>query len=285
MSGLGTSTQTSGGVTTTATQPFQPVINPETALVGQEQTIAQNPAFGETMSAADLARYGQAQSNLGNAANSNLGPSAANLAQTVFNTGGDPYGLLGQQRANLNPVANASLDPTQTPGMSNVLKTIQNDVSNNINSQFAGAGRSLSGLNQQAIGRGIAQGEAQPLLAQYNQNVQNMMGANQNLGAVGGQYNTNLNQGSQMGMAAPGLATANPLAQLAVSQQQRTQPYQTLGMQENILNPIAGLGGTVAGSGQLSGSQTASPLTQFGQANSALGSGISGGLLGLGGFV
>lgn len=285
MSGLGTSTQTSGGVTTTNTSPFAPVVQPETNLVGSEQNVAANPTFGFLPNSSENAAYTGALGNLNFGYNNNMGSDLSNIAQNSISAGGDPQGLLAQQRANLNPIANANLDPTQTPGMANVLKTIQNDVSNNVNSQFAGAGRSLSGLNQQAIARGISQGEAQPLLAQYNQNVQNTMGANQNLGAVGGQYNTNLGAAGQLGAAAPGLATAGDSAILALNQQQRLQPYQTLGVQENLLNPIAGLGGTVVGQGAAQGSQTASPLTQFGQANSALGSGLSGGLLGIGGFI
>ena len=44
-------------------------------------------------------------------------------------------------------------------------------MQNSVNGQFAGAGRDLSGLNQQYLGRGITAAEAPILLNQYNQNV------------------------------------------------------------------------------------------------------------------
>ncbi len=96
--------------------------------------------------------------------------------------------------------------------MQDVLKTIQNDVSNQVNGQFAGAGRSLSGLNTQTLARGLAQGEAVPLLNQYNQDIANQMGIQ---GAASGNIQTGLQDASQ----ALGLAMQGPMAQYGLAQQ------------------------------------------------------------------
>ncbi len=205
----------------------------------------------------------------------NFGPAAAQTASNILQTGGDPTGILRREATNLNPIAGmganngAGLDPTQTPGMANVLKTIQNDISNQVNSQFAGAGRSLSGLNEQTLSRGLAQGEAVPLLNQYNQNFANMLGANQQLGNVQGSAMGNIGQAFNYAQAAPGLATQIPMSKEALTQQQNLEPFQYLGTAENLINPIAGLGGTASGQQYTnqtgSGTATNSLLSQIGQ--------------------
>lgn len=185
----------------------------------------------------------------------NFAPQAIDLTNSYL--GGDPTGLLKPALANynnvLNPIATGNLDPTKTPGIQNLLDTIRSDVSNSINGQFAGAGRDLSGLNQQALARGIAQGEAQPLLNQYNQNVQNAVGAATGMfGAAGNTASAiggNQAQGVNFAANIPGLAAVGPQAALNVAQQGRQLPLQNLGMLENLTVPIAGLGGIQYNSG------------------------------------
>ena len=63
--------------------------------------------------------------------------------------------------------------------------TITSDISNQVNSEFAGAGRDLSGLNQQTLARGLSQGLAAPLLGQYNTDVQNQLAAANSLYGAG----------------------------------------------------------------------------------------------------
>lgn len=208
----------------------------------------------------------------------NFAPQATNLANNFI--GGDPSGLLSpalkQYQNTLNPIANASLDPMQTPGIQSLLDTIRSDVSNSVNGQFAGAGRDMSGLNQQALARGIAQGEAQPLLNQYNQNVSNVTGAAN--GLLGASNNTasamagNQAQGLNFASAVPSFATAQPSAVLAAQQAARALPLQNLGMLENLTVPIAGLGGQ--SNGTATASVSANPF------QTALG-----GILGVGGLL
>ena len=61
--------------------------------------------------------------------------------------------------------------------MNNLISTLGTDISSNINARYAAAGRDLSGLNTQNLARGLSQGLAAPLLSQYNQDVQNQLGA------------------------------------------------------------------------------------------------------------
>ncbi len=283
-SGLGTSTQdfTAAGNTNQASQtkPWGPAQSSLRNLISQSNKIAQDPVYWSSPNS--QYDYGQARSNL--ASLPNFGQTFANQANTIFDSGGDPTGLLHSSAQglqgninNLQPYATQNLDPTKTPGMQNVLDTIRNDISNQVNGQFAGAGRSLSGLNTQTLARGIGQGEAVPLLNQYNQNFSNMLGANNaqagyqgQLGNISQQTMANLAQGAQFAQQAPGAAAQIPMMMEQLEQQQRSAPMQLLGQQANIVNPIAGLGGSATGtqsSNQTgSGTATNSLLSQLGQA-------------------
>ncbi len=201
-----------------------------------------------------------------------FGAQAGDITGKFF--GGDPTGLLNPALQNyntaINPIASGNLDPTKTPGIQNLLDTIRSDVSNSVNGQFAGAGRDLSGLNQQYLARGIAQGEAAPLLNQYNQNVNNVMGAARGLydaaGNTASAIGANQQQGFNLATALPQVAGAAPMGVLAASNVSRALPLQNLGMLANLTVPIAGLGsqsvqrGTASSNTQ--GTQTASPLQQ-----------------------
>ncbi len=275
--GLGTGSQTFNATGNnnqfSQTNPYGPAQGGIANLLGSinQQNQAQN---GGNLTPQEATNYNQAE--LSALRQPDFGPAAAQTASNIFQTGGDPTGILRRSAGNLNPFASmggptgAGLDPSQTPGMQNVLNTIRNDVSNQINGQFAGAGRSLSGLNTQTLARGIGQGEAVPLLNQYNQNFANMLGANQQLGNISQNAMSNLGQGANFAQLAPQLAGAPRLRENQLIQQQRMQPLGYLGQIENMINPIAGLGGTVTGTQQNnqtgSGTATNSILGQLGQA-------------------
>ncbi len=249
--------------TTAPWLPSQPILQGILSGV-QSQLPNYQPTQVEQGAIANLSSNAQAIPN--------FGPQAANLAQSYL--GGDPTGLLNpalkQYQTTLNPIAGANLDPTKTPGIQNLLETIRGDVSNSVNGMFAGAGRDLSGLNTQTLARGIAQGEAAPLLNQYNQNVQNAMAAAGGLYDASGNTANALvgNQGQGLNIASmlPQLNALGPGAVLAAGQAGRAFPLQNLGMLANLTVPIAGLGnqgisrGT--GSSNTQGSYTMSPLQQ-----------------------
>jgi hypothetical protein len=129
-----------------------------------------------------------------------------------------------------------------------------------VNGMFAGAGRDLSGLNQQALARGLSQGEGQLIANQYNQNAANQLGA---MGSLYGAGNTtagllsNLNQQdlanrqAGLGVAGTGQSFANmPYEQqLAAAARSRGIPLQTLQTLVQLGVPIAGLGSSFSNTG------------------------------------
>jgi hypothetical protein len=101
-------------------------------------------------------------------------------AQSLLNGGGanaqagNVQGNLGTFRDQLTPYASGGMIGNN-PALAAQLAQIQNDVGNSVNSQFAAAGRDMSGANQMAYGRGVAAGEAPVIAAQYNQDVANQI--------------------------------------------------------------------------------------------------------------
>jgi len=155
-------------------------------------------------------------------------PQATDLANTLF-AGGDAQaqapmvsGAYQQYRAELNPYLQASfLDPRSTPGFSDALAATNADITNQVNGMFAGAGRDLSGLNTQALARGLSQGEGQLIANQYNANAANQLGA---MGSLYGAGNTTAGLLSSLNQQ----ALANRQAGLGVAstgQSFATMPY------------------------------------------------------------
>lgn len=205
------------------------------------------------------AQNGALNSIEGNANNFNqFNPQITSTIGSLLNGGGatDQAGNvgnnLGQYQSYLTPYANGSMIGNNS-ALQNQLSTIQNDVSNQINGQFAAAGRDFSPASSQALARGISQGEAPVIANQYNQDVANQLNA---AGSLYGAGNTTagilsgLNQQSlanrQAGIdAIPGAlgsqnAGANSI--LAAEAQKYGIPIGNLGMLAQIGIPIAGLG-------------------------------------------
>ena len=182
-----------------------------------------------------------------------------------------------QYQAQLNPYLQASfLDPRSTPGFSDALAAANADITNQVNGMFAGAGRDLSGLNQQALGRGLSQGEGQLIANQYNANVANQLGA---MGSLYGAGNTTAgllsslnqqalaNRQAGLGVVSTGQSFANmPYEQqLAAGAQARGIPLQTLQTLVQLGVPIAGLGSSFANTGATSGTTSGTQTgTQIG---------------------
>lgn len=231
--------------------------------------------------------------NNANATTANSAPAVQNYATSLLN-GGGATDQAGNVNANYqryvdqtNPLAsNTNYNPYDTPGFKDAINTATADITNNTNGSFAAAGRDFSGANSMALGRGLTQGLAPTIAAQYNQNVTNQQGAagnlynagNTNAGLLAGMTQQGLvNQGQ--GVTALGQATdtanAGANAELAAEAQRRGIPVQALGLLAQIGIPIAGLGSTSSGTsntvGQASGAQ------QFGQIAGGLGSLFGGG--------
>jgi hypothetical protein len=270
----GTSKQSTTQNSTTAPwEAAQPALQ---GILSQLQTQIGNSGLNSAQTGA----IDQLSNNASSA--SQFAPQITNFASNLLNGGGatNQTGAINnaysQYAAQTNPLAsNTNYDPMQTPGIGQQLQTIMSDIGNSVNGQFAAAGRDMSGMNQQTLARGYAQGIAPVLTAQYNQNVANQQGAAQNLYNAGNTTSgllSGLNQQSlanqSAGVTAAGAANdatnASANATLAAEAQRTGIPVQQLGLLAQIGIPIAGLGSQ--STGQSDTTKTDSGWTQFGQA-------------------
>lgn len=173
-------------------------------------------------------------------------------------------GVMGQTAAGNDIGGNSALKAQ--------LDAMTSDITGNINGQWAAAGRDLSPGNSQALGRGLAQGLAPVIAAQYNTDKSNQINAANTLYNAGNSTYGILNGNQQ---AANGnIATGAGLTDTALSNQnwgantilnaesQRTgiplSQYQTL---LGMVSPIAAQFGQQ--NGTTTGEQTMSPIQQF----------------------
>ena len=182
------------------------------------------------------------------------GGGAMNQAPMINNA----YSTYQQQLA---PYTNpAYLNPMGTPGFGDALAATNADITNQVNSSFAKAGRDMSGMNQQDLARGLSQGEGQLISNQYNQNVaaqQNAMNALYGAGNTTASNLTGLQQtglgNQQAGINASNAATAaqqyGPNLQLQAGLYGTQIPLSTLQAQSGILAPTAQAFGTQTGTG------------------------------------
>ena len=276
-----------GGQTTTQQQQQSSVSNPW----GPSQSLLQGilGQLGNQSTAPSMQQQGAIQ-NLYNATGSlpNFTPAATDTANLLLSGGnagaqaGNVQGAYNNLQSTLSPYLSSSyLNPMQTPGFSDALKTVNSDISNQVNDQFAAAGRDLSPGNSTALARGLSQGEGQLISNQFNQNVAAQQGAagtlygagNTTAGMLSGmnqQGLQNMLSGGQFAGMIPSLATGGSLAQLQAANMGAQLPYQNLGWLESLAVPIAGLGGQTSGQG------TGSTTQQTPWYTTALGAGLGG---------
>lgn len=223
----------------------------------------------------------QSNATLGNPYAGQIG----GYAQSLLNGGGanaqagNVQDNLATLQRQLAPYANGNMVGSNS-ALAAQLAQIQSDVANSVNSQFAAAGRDLSGANQMAYGRGVAAAEAPVIAAQYNQDVANQFNAANALYNAGNatantlsgmQQNYLANQGQGVTAAQSALDARNygANATLAEEAQRRGIPVQALSLLAQIGVPIAQLGqqstGTTKTNEQMSGAQ------QFGTIASGIG--------------
>jgi hypothetical protein len=277
----GTSTQQSTQNSTT--NPWEAATPALKGILGQIQGNLGNTGItGAESGALDTI------TNNANVNASRYAPQIGNYAGELLSGGGatNQAGNVNQNyldyRTATAPLANnTDYNPYNTPGFKDAINTATSDITNATNGQFAAAGRDFSGANSMALGRGLTQGLAPTIAAQYNQNVQNQQGAagnlynagNTNAGILAGLQQQKLaNQGQ--GVTAAGQAfeagNAGANATLAAEAQRRGIPVQALGLLAQIGIPIAGLGGQSTGNS--SGSQTMSGAQQFATIANGVGS-------------
>lgn len=153
-----------------------------------------------------------------------------------------------------SPLANnTDYNPYNTPGFGNALSTLNSDITNQINGQFASAGRDMSPAYSTALAKGLSQGESQLLANQYNQNVSNQQNASQNLYNAGNtaantlsgyQQNANSNQITGLNNIGTGVTAQNSPYTSTISAQNlwNSIPANNTSLWSNIATPIGSLG-------------------------------------------
>jgi hypothetical protein len=222
----------------------------------------------------------------------NLTPQATQSVQQLFQNAGMIPAAYQQTQQNLSPIAGANLNPFQTPGFSDALAKVNQDALNAVKGVYAGSGRSPSGAGD--FGKTFAQAvlpqEAAAVSGQYNQNVGNVLSAQQMLQNAGintaqGMGNVSMQALQQAGLL-PSLAMGPAAQQLNAANIVQGQPVQNLNA---LLQPgavLGGLGGTTTGTGYSTGQQMPAnnPLMNVLGGVSA-GAGLLGALGGSGGIM
>jgi hypothetical protein len=192
----------------------------------------------------------------------NLTPQATQAVQNIFGSAGMLPTTWGQVSGNLSPIAGMSADPYKTPGFSDALSYLTNNITNTVKGQYAASGREPSGAGGEpgVMARGLMQGEAPIIQDQYNKNLSNIMSANQMLSNAG--INTSQAMSGNMLAALqgagllPGVAMAPATAQMGAANAVYEQPLSNL---NKVLTPamgLGGMGGTTTGVGTATGTQT-----------------------------
>jgi hypothetical protein len=250
------SSKTTQSSTTAPWTEAQPAIQ---GILGKLSPLIQNSGLTS-------AQTGALNTIEANAANGNpyapaIGAATTNLLNGggATNEAGNINGYYDQYRQATQPLAsNTDYNPYDTPGFKNALDAQVADITNSTNGAFAAGGRDFSGANSMALGRGIMQGVAPTIAAQYNQNVNNQQGAANSLlqagntrsGLLSGLNQQGLtNQQAGVGMSNDALHAQNYGASttLAAEAQRTGIPIQTLGLLSSIGIPIAGLGSQSTG--------------------------------------
>lgn len=215
-----------------------------------------------------------------------IGANASNLLSGGGAT--DQNGALTDNLATLKGTLGTYTDPNystiNSPAVQRALQAAQADVSNSVNSQFAAAGRSGSGMNTDTLARGTTAAMAPIILNQANADTANRIGAattlygagNTTAGAITGNNQTALgNKIAGVDQANHALSANNYGAQqtIAADELAKSIPAADLGMLAQIGIPLAGLNMTMNGNSTTDQSVSPSLLQTITGIGSMLGSG------------
>lgn len=195
-----------------------------------------------------------------------FGADASDTAKRLFGSSTAPQvGMLSdalkQYQTNIGGTASgAELDPYSTPGFSDAINTATNDITNRVKGVYAGSGRDPSGAGSfaKSLGRGLTEGIAPTIAAQFNQNNANRFSAAKNLydasggtaGAITGQQQVPLANAVQGVGLLPQVSNSYmqpATTQLAAANTSAGLPYENLMRQISPLLGIAGLGNSSSG--------------------------------------
>lgn len=293
---------------TSTTSPYEPAKAGINSLLSQIQGLI--PSAGLNSNETGALDTLSANAQAGNPYAGQIGDLASSLLSGGNATAqsGNIQGALDQYRTQLNPFASGSM-VGNNQALQSQLNTVSNDISNRVNSMYAGAGRDFSGANLNSLSRGIMEGTAPILANQYNQDVQNQLNAAGQLYGAGNTTASLLSGLNQQSLAnrQAGIETSTMAQQardsganqiLNVEAQRRGIPTQNYA---NLLGTIAPVGqafgttnqtttssqpiGQQILGGVLGGLGLAGKMGGFGSGGWLLGSGGSGLLGGLGGLL
>lgn len=266
-----------GPATTTQNQSQQSQSNPWAPAQGNLQGLLQKlGGIDPTATGAQTGAINQIEQNASTAPN--FSPQAGGFLSNLFNNAG-PGGAVGKAgdtlTSQLTPYASGSM-VGNNKALQGQLDVAGNDVTNQIEGQFAAAGRPV-GTNAdsaQAIARGVTQAQAPIIAGQYNQDVQNQFGAANSLygaGVTGATTEAGLG-GAALGGAQqlPGITNQNQNTVLAAEAARQGIPLGLLQQLTAMTGGIAGLGGQNSGTGYAQTQQQQNPLSTL------LGAGIAG---------
>lgn len=278
----GSDTQRQESTSQSQTSPWEAAMPMLQGLISKYTGLNTDVTAGQTTGANNLVAGASGVPSFGN--------QASDAVSKIFGTDtGNQIGMLntGYDTLNKNLGATASgaeLNPYDTPGFSDALNTSMNDITNRVKGVYAGSGRDPSGAGSFAgsLGRGLTQGVAPTIAAQYNANKGNQMtaannlfaGANTTAGGITGQQGAqNASWAQALGLL-PSMSGAYTLpgqTQLSAANTQYGLPFANL---QAMLTPAAGLG---AMGQQSTGSGTQTTTIPQNTTSNILG-GITGGL-------
>ena len=245
------------------TDPWEPAIPALTQLISQIQDQQGN--VGATGGQEEAFKQLFQNASAGNP----FAGDTYNLAQDLYNTESQSPTVKAAYDRLQNQIGDTAsgkyLDVNENPYLQSLLQTVGDDITNRVNAQFAGAGRDLSGKNQQSLARGISEGTLPALFNQYNLERQNQSNA----------ANTLFGAGVNTGTTVQGLDTASfldrlrgvdasnsyldqlnygPNQTLQLEQQLKQLPIEDLGRIEALLGPLGQAGSQQSGQSTTKGS-------------------------------
>jgi len=248
-------TTTQNQNSTSTASPYAPAVGMIDNLISKYSGISTDPTKAQT----NAAQAGvDATAGL-----QNFAPQATSAINSSFGNAGMLNSNLATINKNLGGMAGgAGLNPYETPGFGDALKTMTEDITSATKGVYAGAGRDPSGAGSfsQSLGRGLTQGLSPVLQSQYNTNVGNMMNANNTLYNAGNSTVGALNSNTAAALSGagmiPGLSLAPSSAALSAANTQQGLPYQNLMQQLQAAGLLGGMGGTTTSTGSATGTQT-----------------------------
>lgn len=178
---------------------------------------------------------------------------------------------LNTLKGTLSPYTDPNYSTVNSPEVARAMQAAHAGITNNVNGQFAAAGRGGSGYNTQTLAQGIENADAPLLLNQANLDNATRIGAantlygagNTTSGAITGNNQTALgNALAGNGAATSALNAANwgPQSVIAAQELAKSIPATDLGMLSQIGIPLAGLNTTTNNNGTSDSSVSPSGL-------------------------